>query len=140
MTKRVLADTGPIVAMFSEDDGFHAACLAALKNLRPPLLTCWPVVTEAAWLLRKRPRSLHQLFDGFNDGLFALLPFAADDLPAIAAIMKRYEDIGLQFADASLVHLAERESIHTLFTTDRRDFSIVRLRRNRALRIIPDLS
>ena len=140
MSKRVLADTGPIVAIFSEDDGFHAPCLAALKNLRPPLLTCWPVIAEVAWLLRKRPRSLHQFFGGFDDGLFALLPLAADDLPAIAATMKRYEDIGLQFADASLVHLAERENLHTLFTTDRRDFSIVRLKRNRALRIIPDLS
>lgn len=133
MTKRVLVDTGPIVAIFSEDDGFHGSCLATLKNLRPPLLTCWPVVVEVAWLLRKRPRSLHQFFDGFDEGFFSLLPLAADDLPAISAIMKRYEDIGLQFADATLVHLAERENIQTLFTIDR-------LRRDRVLRIIPDLS
>lgn len=140
MIERVLIDTGPMVAIFSEDDGFHEHCSAALKDLRPPLFTCWPAVTETAWLLRKRPHSLHQLFKGFNDGFLTLLPLDADDLPAIADIMRRHESIGLQFADAALVHLAERENIRTLFTTDRRDFSIVRLKRNRALKLIPDLS
>ena len=52
--------------------------------------------------------------------------------------MHRYEDIGLQLADAALIHLAEREGVRTVFTTDRRDFSIVRLRRNRSLVLIPD--
>jgi predicted nucleic acid-binding protein len=137
VTERVLIDTGPIAALVSEADGHHARCIDTLKSLRPPLFTCWPVVTEAAWLLRTRPRSLYQLFDGLNNGLFSLLPLDADELPAIAAIMRRYEDAGLQFADAALAHLAERENIRTIFTTDRRDFSIVRLKRNRALRLVP---
>jgi predicted nucleic acid-binding protein len=137
VTERVLIDTGPIAALVSETDGHHARCIDTLKTLRPPLFTCWPVVTEAAWLLRTRPRSLYQLFEGFNNGVFRVLPLDADELPAIAAIMRRYEDIGLQFADAALAHLAERESIRTVFTTDRRDFSIIRLKRNRALRLIP---
>jgi predicted nucleic acid-binding protein len=63
----------------------------------------------------------------------------AEDLPAVAAVMRRYQDAGLQLADAALVHLAEREGIRTVFTTDRRDFSIIRLKRNRTLRLIPDL-
>ena len=71
--------------------------------------------------------------------MFALLPLDGDDLPAIAAIMRRYEISGLQFADAALAHLAERENIRTVFTTDRRDFSIIRLKRNRTLRLIPDI-
>ena len=53
--------------------------------------------------------------------------------------MKRYESSGLQLADAALAHLAEREDIRTVFTTDRRDFSIIRLKRNRTLRLIPDI-
>jgi hypothetical protein len=60
------------------------------------------------------------------------------DLGEIAAIMRRYEDSGIPLADAALAHLAERESIRTVFTLDRRDFSIIRLKRNRTLRIIPD--
>jgi predicted nucleic acid-binding protein len=139
VTERVLIDTGPLVALFSEGDEHHDRCRDALKALHPPLLTCWPVVTEAAWLLRKRPHALHQLLECFDGGLFALLSLDADDLSPIAAVMKRYGDAGLQFADATLAHLAERESIRTVFTTDRRDFSIVRLKRNRTLRLVPDV-
>ncbi len=61
----------------------------------------------------------------------------ADDLPAIATIMRRYEDARLQFADAALGYLAERENIRTVFTTDRRDFSVIRLKRNRPLTLLP---
>ena len=139
MTERVLIDTGPIVAILSEDDEHHERCRQALLALTPPLFTCWPVLTEAAWLLRKRPRSLHRMFDSFAGGFYALLTLNADDIPLVSSIMQRYESAGLQLADAALTHLAERESISTVFTLDRRDFSIIRLKRNRALRLIPDL-
>lgn len=139
MSERVLIDTGPMVALFSEADAHHLRCRDALTALVPPLLTCWPVLTEAAWLLRTRPDSLHKLFGSFDGGLFALLALDANDLPAIAAWMKRYESSGLQLADATLAHLAERENIRTVFTLDRRDFSLLRLKRNRALRFIPDI-
>jgi predicted nucleic acid-binding protein len=137
--RRILIDTGPMVALFSEDDEHHEDCSEALKSMRPPLLTCWPVVTEATWLLRRRPHSLYQLFDGLNGALFALLLLDASDLPGIAALMRRYEKARLQFADAALAHLAERENIRTVFTTDRRDFSIIRLKHNRMLKIIPEV-
>lgn len=136
--QRALIDTGPLVALFSEDDRDHGRCRAALRDLAPPLLTCWPVVTEAAWLLRKRPDDIHRVLDSFAAGVFEILSLDADDLPPIAAIMRRYEDARVQFADAALAHLAEREDIRTVFTLDRRDFSIIRLKRGRALKLIPD--
>jgi uncharacterized protein len=139
VTERILIDTGPIVALFSEQDGHYQRCRDALTALTPPLFTCWPVVTEAAWLLRKRSDTLQGLFKSFDGGLFSLLMLGAADLPAIAGLMSRYESSGLQLADAALAHLAERENIRTVFTTDRRDFSIIRLKRNRTLRLIPDI-
>ena len=139
MAERVLIATGPIVAMLSADNEPHDRCSAALRTLTPPLLTCWPVVTEAAWLLRKRPDTVIKMFDGFHGGLFALLPLNADALPAVAALMKRYESLGLQLADAALAYLAERVNIRTVFTTDRRDFSMIRLKRNRVLKMIPEV-
>jgi predicted nucleic acid-binding protein len=139
VAERVLIDTGPIVTLLSARDAHHRRCGDATRGLDPPLLTCWPVVTEAAWLLRARPEAVAKLFEGFDGGLFALLPLDADDLPPIAALLRRYRSSGLQLADAALAHLADREGIRTLFTLDRRDFSILRLRRNRALRLIPDL-
>jgi uncharacterized protein len=137
VAERVLIDTGPIIAILSQGDEHHNRCTHALTALVPPLFTCWPVITEAAWLLRKRPETIGKMFDGFTGGFFALLSLTPDDIPAIAAMMKRYESAGLQLADAALTHLAERENIRTVFTTDRRDFSIIRLKRNRTLKLIP---
>ena len=139
MAERVLIDTGPIIAILSEDDEHHNRCSEALAVLAPPLFTCWPVITEAAWILRKRPDSVAKMFEGFTGGLFDLISITAADLPAIAAMMKRYESAGLQLADAALARLAERENIRTVFTTDRRDFSIIRLKRNRTLKLIPNV-
>lgn len=138
MTERSLIDTGPLVGLYHDEDPHHARCRAALAKLRPPLLTCWPVLTEAAWLLRKRPDAFQAIVAGFANGFFALLPLDRGDLTGIADIMARYESAGIQLADASLAFLADREGIRTVFTTDRRDFSILRLKRDRALRLIPD--
>jgi predicted nucleic acid-binding protein len=98
-----------------------------------------PVPTEAARLLCERPDTLARLFASFDGGSLALLPLEAADLTAVAALMNRYESAGMQLTDAALAHLAERENIRTVFTTDRRDFSIIRLKRNRSLRLIPDV-
>ena len=55
MANRAVADTGPLVAVVRTREKAHEQCAAALKTLRAPLLTCWPVLTEAAWLLRDEP-------------------------------------------------------------------------------------
>jgi predicted nucleic acid-binding protein len=137
--RRILLDTGPLVALLAERDTAHRLCVETFAALSPPLLTCWPVLTEAAWILRKQPRPLDLIADAYAAGLFEILALENGCLAEIASIMRRYEDAGLQLADATLAHLAEREKIRTVFTLDRRDFSIIRLKRNRVLRIIPEL-
>jgi predicted nucleic acid-binding protein len=107
--------------------------------LEPPLLTCWPVLTEACWLLRQRPASIRKLFQGFREGLFELVDLESKALEWIPRFLERYESAGPQLADAALVYLAERKRIRTVFTLDRRDFGIYRLSRNRALTLIPEL-
>ena len=137
MRARVLVDTGPLVAMMSTEDSSRSACVEQMEKLYPPLLTCWPVITEAAWLLRSRPDRVQQLIASFEAGFVALLPLDEADTLPIAAILKKYQKIGAQLADACLVHLAERESIDTVFTLDHRDFRAYRVRGNKALRIVP---
>jgi uncharacterized protein len=51
--------------------------------------------------------------------------------------MEQYESLRPQFADAMLVYLAHRENIETIFTLDRRDFSVYRTRRKRPFQLIP---
>ena len=137
--RRILLDTGPLVALLAQTDSRHQLCVDTFAKLPPPLLTCWPVLTEAAWLLRKQHRPFDRLAEAHAAGMFDLLPLESDSLSAIAAIMRRYEDAGIQFADAALAHLAERENIRTVFTLDRRDFSIIRLKRNQALTLLPEV-
>ncbi|HME34559.1 MAG TPA: PIN domain-containing protein [Candidatus Sulfotelmatobacter sp.] len=138
MMKRALVDTGPLVAILSRQDEHHAACVNALRDLPGPLLSCWPVITEAAWLLRKSPRAVQQLLRSIDGSFLELLPLAGAEAEALAALMKRYEDIRAQLADVALVYLANREKIETIFTLDHRDFSIYRSGRKTTFRIVPE--
>ena len=139
MRARVLVDTGPLVAILSREDEHHAACVEALRDLPSPLLSCWPVITEAAWLLRSSPRAVQQLLGSVDGRFLELLPLAGAEADAIAALMKRYADIRPQLADVAPVHLANREQIETIFTLDRRDFSIYRPGPRRSFHIVPEL-
>jgi len=135
--KRVLVDTGPLVAILSSTDQHHEICVETLRHLPGPLFSCWPVITEAAWLLRAYPRAVQQLLRSADNGFLELLSLAGEEGKAIADVMKAYEDIQPQLADAVLVHLADREGIDTIFTLARRDFSVYRSAGKRPFRILP---
>lgn len=63
----------------------------------------------------------------------------SDSLTRIAEIVRRYEEASIPPADAALAHLAERENIRTVLTLDRRDSSMIGLKRNRTLKLLPDV-
>jgi hypothetical protein len=136
---RILLDTGPLVAILSREDAHHQSCVAALREMAGPLFSCWPVITEAAWLLRHSRRAIQQVLSSMDAGFLELLPLEGSEAKAIASLMKKYESIRPQLADASLVYLAAREGIETIFTLDRRDFSIYRLPRKRSFYILPEM-
>jgi predicted nucleic acid-binding protein len=106
----ILVDTGPIVAILSASDEYHEACVEQLRHIRGSLFTCWPVITEAAWLLRGHPVAVARLLTSFDGKPFELASLDAVDLSGIGTILTRYRDLGIQLADASLVHLANRDA------------------------------
>ena len=53
--------------------------------------------------------------------------------------MAKYRDLPMDFADATLVHIANREKIGRIFTLDRRDFSVYRLSEGRSFDTVPAL-
>jgi predicted nucleic acid-binding protein len=128
-----------LVAILSPKDQYHTVCVNALRDMPGPLLSCWPVITEAAWLLRKFPQTVQQLLRSVDGRFLELLPLAGGEAEAIAALMKRYEDMHPQLADVALVYLASREKIETIFTLDQRDFSIYRSGRRNIFRIVPEV-
>lgn len=137
MSKRAVVDTGPLVAIVRDREEAHARCVATLKSLRSPLLTCWPVITEVAWLLRREPGAM-KVIDGLvSSGAVRLVELDAHALSWVVAFMDRYASVGAQLADAALMFLAEREGIDTVFTLDRRDFSVYRTGQGQALTVLP---
>lgn len=133
-----LIDAGPLVALLSPSDAHHAACVDAASQLRPPFLTTWAVITEAAWLLRRRPAAVQDLLEMPARGILSIPRIdSADDLQQVRAILRKYQDKPADLADATLVHLANLNNTRAIFTLDRRDFSVYRLSRNRAFRIVP---
>ena len=137
--RRVLIDAGPIVAIFSKQDPYHQTCIETVRELTTPLYTCWPVITEAAWLLKLSLPALERMLSLVDGSLMAILPLTGSEARSIATLMRRYENLGLQLADATLMYLADRDAIETVFTMDRRDFSVFRTRAGRALRLIPQI-
>src|SRR5271166_4207895 len=135
--RRVLVDTGPLVAVMSQADQHHQACVEVLHALPGPLFSCWPVITEAAWLLRKHHNAIEQLLASIAQGFLELLPIQSAEAAEIGKVMKKYRNIRPQLADAALVYLAERDGFDVIFTLDRRDFSVYQAGRKRAFRIIP---
>ena len=136
--RRVLVDTGPIVAVLSKADEHHEKCVEALRTLPGPLFSCWPVITEAAWLLRKNSGAIQQLLRSLHTGFIEVLPLNSLEGKELAEIMKRYASLRPQLADAALVYLATRDGINTIFTLDRRDFSGYRSEKKRPFQIVPE--
>jgi predicted nucleic acid-binding protein len=138
-TRRILIDTGPLVALFDRRDAYHEACREQARNLPGSLSTCLPVITEASYLLNRYDSNLvHQLLAACRDGIYALLPLDRSDIGEIDLLMAKYQDLCLDFADAALMHLAEREGIEQVFTLDRRDFCVFRTSAGKPLAMLPD--
>jgi predicted nucleic acid-binding protein len=124
--RSVLVDAGALIALLDRDDRHHARCVAALKRIRQPLATVWPAVTEAMHLLADVPGAAEALLDLLLDGGVELLTVETAGLRRVGQLMTKYRDRPMDFADAVLVHAAERDGLTTILSFDA-DFSVYRL-------------
>ncbi|MGC1273610.1 MAG: PIN domain-containing protein [Planctomycetaceae bacterium] len=136
--ERVVIDAGPLVALLKSDDAAHTECEALVRSLRTPFYTTWPVVTEVAWLLRKRPDGPQSVLALVESGLVVCLDLGPDAPEWMRAFLDRYADLRPQLADASLVYAAEKLGTETIFTLDRRDFHVFRSASGRSFRLLPE--
>lgn len=135
--RAVLVDAGPLVALFDRSDEHHRRVLAALKTIRDPLITAWPPVVEAMYLLSFSIPAQTALWEMLETGAVRLLPLDRDDVPRMRELMLRYHDLPMDLADAALVHLAEREDVRRVLTLDQRHFSVYRIARKGGFTLLP---
>ena len=121
-----LVDTGPLVAVLDRTDAHHAACSEAMRLVPAPLLTVWPVLTEAMHLLAFSWEAQRALWRLLEDGGVSVVPLVPDDAPRMRELMEKYRDLPMDLADAAIVRVAERERIARVLTTDQRDFRAYR--------------
>lgn len=134
---RALADTGALLACLDRSDPWHERCRKAFGQFRLPLPTSNAVLTELFHLLGDNAREVELAWAFIRSGAVTLLPISDGDLPDIETLMRKYHDRPMDYADATLVHLAQRESLSTVFTIDHGDFETYRAGGRKRLRILP---
>ncbi len=132
-----LIDTGAILALLDRTDRWHAICVQTFQQLRLPLLTSQAVLTELFHLVGDNRKEMESSWKFIRSGALLLASIEASELPEIHALMSRYWDRPMDFADATLVYLARREKLSTVFTVDQADFETYRIDGRRKFRVLP---
>jgi uncharacterized protein len=133
----LVLDTGALVALIDRSENRHADCVAALEGWSGPIVTTEAVLTETLYLVEPTWQAQRVCLEFFLRGAFLLIPSSQESLRRAASLMKKYHDLPMDFADATLVALAEELGTDRVFTLDRRGFSVFRLEAKRPFRIIP---
>lgn len=124
----VIADTGFWLALSNRKDRFHDIAKAILASLDEPLITTWPVLTETCHLLLQHLGNPAQqkLIRAYSNGAFDVYDLSRDHTASIHRYMKKYADLPMDLADASLIILAEHLGHGRILSTDQRDFRTYR--------------
>lgn len=133
----VLIDTGAILALLDRTDRWHQVCVDAFQQMRLPLLTSQAVLTDLFHLVGDDRHALEAAWKFVRSGALTLATIEHSELPLLHALMSRYLERPMDFADATLVHLAKRELLSTIFTVDHADFETYRIDGRRRFRILP---
>jgi predicted nucleic acid-binding protein len=120
----IIVDAGPLIALFDRDDRYHRRAIEFVRNHGAGLITNVPVLTEVAFLLRFSADAQRD-FLWWAHNTIEIDQETAKDLPRIIDLLEKYADLPADFADASLIALAERLNVSRIASVDR-DFAIYR--------------
>lgn len=137
MAGELVLDTGPFVALVDRSEARHRACVEVLEGWTGAIVTTEAVLTETLHLLGPgwRPRGTCLQF--ILRGAFLVAPSSLESLQRVAVLMEKYADLPMDYADATVVALAEDLGTDRVFTLDRQDFSVYRLHGTRPFQVLP---
>ena len=126
MPNEILVDSGPLIALFDRDDKFHLKIKEFIKNGNFKLITSSAVITEVSHMLDFNVNvQIHLLEWILAEGL-VIHEINQEDIGRILELIRKYSDRPMDFADATLVVIAEKMSIRKIISIDS-DFDIYRL-------------
>jgi uncharacterized protein len=134
----MLLDTGVLVALLDRSEKNHERCVDFFKAFKGELFTTEPVLTETLWLLGSTIKARQACIAFLLNGGATLVPQSKESLSRASVLMEKYKDVPMDFADATLVSLAEETNAVEILTLDRRGFGTYRIRGKTAFKIWPD--
>ena len=134
----ILVDAGPLVALLDRADRDHRRCVQALAGLVGPMLTTWSTFTEAMHLIGSRTgwRGQQKLWRFVLRKELEIVEVYERTMLRSYELMRKYSDLPMDLADATLVAFAEAHRITRVFTLDK-DFRVYRLHGRKAFDIVP---
>lgn len=125
MRRKIILDTGPLVALLNLRDTYHEWAKAQFAEIEPPLLSCEAVISEACFLLRTLPRGPRAVLDLLNRGVVEIPFHLAEEADPVMRLLTRYASVPMALADACLIRMAEQHAKSTVITLDN-DFHVYR--------------
>ena len=126
MPKEVLVDSGPLIALFHEKDEFHESVKETLKVKDLLLITTWPVITEVFYFLSSFKGKGEKFLEWIERGGILISDLKISDIQSIRKRIQKYSNVPMDLADATLVIIAERDSIYQILSIDS-DFQIYKM-------------
>ncbi|MBI4844809.1 MAG: PIN domain-containing protein [Nitrospirae bacterium] len=135
--RKILLDTGAFVALLDKSEGKHVHCAEFIKTFKGEIYATEPVLTETLYLLGPSIKAEKACLDFILQGGVTLVPQSHESLSRAIALMEKYKDIPMDFADATLVAMAEEAAIDEVFTLDIKGFRAYRIYGRKSFRIWP---
>ena len=138
MAAELLLDTGALVSILDRTQRYHHKCRRVFDAWQGVVVSTEAVLTEATHLLAGVQGGRTSCVDFFVQGGAVLIPSTTSSLRRVRELLEKYADLPMDFADGTLVALAEELDTTTIFTTDRTDFSVYRVNGRRHFRVLPE--
>lgn len=130
--KNILIDAGPLIALFDKSDKYHLKAISFLKTLERGLITTWPVITETSHMLSFSTKAQDNFLEWIERGGLKIYEMEHDHISRLSELTKKFDDVPMDLADASLIVVSEVKGIHQIASIDS-DFYIYRDIRNKYL-------
>ena len=124
-----ILDTGPWVALIDRSESKHSICVQWLKNYSGILYSTEAVLTEVLYLLNFSVKAQSAAIDFVLKSVVEIIPSSVASLKKAKDLIKKYSDLPMDYADATLVCLAIDTGILDIITFDEKDFNIYRVKK-----------